>query len=134
MHKSAGFHKCDLYCLLFLSWFSFCRPESFNGLLQRLQFLEANKLESSKLKTVSQLLARLCDDVRNVPSYDYKLNKHGFIGMLIDTKSLRPMRSCNSESSWSSCWLSFDIFMENSMDGKQLPVTSAIIVLTRKSI
>ncbi|KAH9737118.1 hypothetical protein KPL71_018339 [Citrus sinensis] len=88
--------------MVLLRLIHFNMPESFNGLLQRLQFLEANKLESSKLKTVSQLLARLCDNVRNVPSYDYKLNKH-----------------------------SFDIFMENSMDGKQLPVTSAIIVLTR---
>ncbi|XP_031261949.1 mediator of RNA polymerase II transcription subunit 33A-like isoform X1 [Pistacia vera] len=108
----------------------FNMPEKFNGLLQRLQFLEANKLASSKLKSANQLLATLCSNVQKVLGYDNRLNKHRLIGMLVDTKSLRPTSCCNSESGLSACWLPFDIYMENAMDGRQLPVRSAIVILS----
>ncbi|KAL5738909.1 hypothetical protein ACOSQ2_028089 [Xanthoceras sorbifolium] len=108
----------------------FNMPEKFNGLLQRLNFLEANKLASSKLKSANQLLDRLCANIKKVVGYNYKLNKRSLIGMLIDTKSLRPVSCCNSESGWSACWVSFDIYMEHAVDGRQLPVTSAVIILT----
>lgn len=117
----------------FLSLFCFYRPEKFDGLLQRLRFLEANKLASSKLKSANQLLATLWANVQKVVGYDYQLNKRRLIGMLVDSKSLRPMSCCNSESGLSACWLPFDIYMENEMDGRQLPVRSAIVILSGTS-
>lgn len=113
--------------------FSCSRPEKFNGLLQRLQLLETNKLASLKLKSATQHLDRLCANIKKVVAYDYKLNRGRFIGMLLDSKSLRPVSSCNHEADWSACWVSYDIYMEHAMDGRQLPVTSAVVILSRKS-
>ncbi|KAI9152792.1 hypothetical protein LWI28_001261 [Acer negundo] len=121
----------DRKAMVLLRLVHFNMPDKFNGLLQRLQFLGANKLASSKLKSSNQLLDRLCANMKKVVGYDYKLNNRRLIGMLINSKSLRPVSCCNSESGWSACWVSFDIYIENAMDGRQLPVTSAVLILAQ---
>ncbi|CAL5390059.1 unnamed protein product [Camellia sinensis] len=99
-------------------------PEKFSGLLQRMQFLEAHKVASPNLKSANQLLVKLTANIRRAMGYEYQLNKRQLIGVLID------IRLCNSESGRFACWVPFDIYMENAMDGKQFPVTSAIDILT----
>ena len=65
--------------------------------------------------------------------FEYQLNKRQLIGMLIHIGSNKPVSGCNSEAALSASWVSFDIYMENVMDVKQLPVKSAIVVLSGKS-
>ncbi|KAH7846475.1 hypothetical protein Vadar_014424 [Vaccinium darrowii] len=105
-------------------------PGKFNGLLQRMQFLEAHKLASQSLKSAYQLLAKLSANIWRAMGFQYQLNKHQLIGKLIDIRSCKPAPFCNSESGRLACWVPFDIYMENAMDGKQFPVTSAIDTLT----
>ncbi|KAF8397078.1 hypothetical protein HHK36_015985 [Tetracentron sinense] len=103
-------------------------PEKFNGLLQRMQFLEAHKL-SSNLKSASHLLVRLSANIQRAMDLEYQLNKRQLIGVLIDIRSCS-LSSCNFGADRAACWVSFDIYMENALDGKQLPATSAIDILT----
>ncbi|XP_034693324.1 mediator of RNA polymerase II transcription subunit 33A-like isoform X2 [Vitis riparia] len=104
-------------------------PEGFNGLLRRIQFLEAHKLASSILKSANQLLVRLSANIRGVLDFEYQLNKRQLIGMLIDIGSNKLVSGCNFEAVQSACWVPFDIYMENVMDVKQLPVRSTIVIL-----
>ncbi|GLU14786.1 hypothetical protein SLE2022_313340 [Rubroshorea leprosula] len=107
-------------------------PEKFDGLIQRLQFLEADKLIFSNLKSANQLLERLSANVKKVPSFKYQLKNQQLIRMLVNVRSNNPVSCCNFGSGSSSCWVPFDIFMENAMDGKQLLIKSAIVILTEK--
>ena len=109
------------------------RPEKFNGLLQRMQFLEAHKVASPNLKSTHQLVVKLSASIRGAMDFEYHLNKRQFIGMLICIRSYKPALCCNSESGRFACWVPFDINMEDAMDGKQFPVTSAIDILTGES-
>ncbi|EOY10864.1 Reduced epidermal fluorescence 4, putative isoform 1 [Theobroma cacao] len=104
-------------------------PEKFNDLLQRLHFLEANKSACPSLTSANQILARLLANVKRIPSFEYQLKKHRLIGMLVGKGSCKPVSCCNFGSGQSACWVPFDIYMENAMDGKQLSVKSAIVIL-----
>ncbi|OUZ99643.1 hypothetical protein BVC80_9061g76 [Macleaya cordata] len=105
-------------------------PEKFNGLLQRLQFMEANKLVSSNLKSASQLLVRLSANIQRVLGFQNQVNKRQLIGALIDIGSCSSTSCSNFGAHRAACWVPFDIYMETAMDGKQLPATSAIDILT----
>ncbi|XP_050382850.1 mediator of RNA polymerase II transcription subunit 33A-like [Argentina anserina] len=104
-------------------------PENFKGLLQRLRFLEARQLPSSDLNSVGQLLARLSGNIMRVVGFEYQMNKHQLIGMLLDIGSQKPKFSCISGYGPFTCWVPLDIYMENAMDGKQLSIKSAINIL-----
>lgn len=118
----------------FYSYISlFYRPEKFNGLLQRLWLFEANKLTSSNMKTANQLFERLSANIQRVCHFEYQLNKRQLIGLLIDTEPCKLTSYCNAKSGQSACWVPFDIYMENIMDGKQLLYRSAGAILTGKS-
>jgi hypothetical protein len=110
------------------------RPERFNGLLQRLWFLEANELLSPDLNSANQLLAKLSANIHRVLGFQYQLDKRHIIGMLVDIPSCKPAPCFHSGFSRSACWVPFDIYMENTMDGKQLPIKSAVDVLTGYSL
>ncbi|XP_021281710.1 mediator of RNA polymerase II transcription subunit 33A-like [Herrania umbratica] len=105
-------------------------PEKFNGLLQRLHFLEANQSACSSLKSTNQILARLLANIKRIPSLEYQFKKHRLIRMLVDIGSCKSVSCCNFGFGQSACWVPFDICMENAMDGKQLSVKSAIDILT----
>lgn len=109
------------------------RPEKFNGLLQRLLFLEARQLPSSDLNSPVQLLARLSGNIQRVSGFEYQLNKRQLVGVLLDIGSQKPTFHCNSGYGPSTCWVPLDIYMENAMDGKQLSIKSAINILAGKS-
>ncbi|XP_020540898.1 mediator of RNA polymerase II transcription subunit 33A isoform X2 [Jatropha curcas] len=105
-------------------------PEIFNGLLQRLLFYKAHKLVSSNMEPANQLLERLSANIQRVYDFEYQLSRHQIFRMLIDIKACKPVSFCNSESGKSGCWVPFDIYMENVMDGKQLHIRSSIAILT----
>lgn len=85
---------------------------------------------SPDLNSANQLLAKLSVNIQMVLGFEYHLNKRHIIGMLIDIPSCKPASCFHSEFSRSACWVPFDIYMENAMDGKQLPIKSAVDVLT----
>ncbi|KAF9591887.1 hypothetical protein IFM89_009495 [Coptis chinensis] len=101
-------------------------PEKFNGLLQRLQFLEANRLASLNIKSA---IARLFANIQRIRGLENHLNKRHLISILTDIGSCSSA-SCNSfGTTQAASWVPFDIYMETAMDGKQLPATSAIDIL-----
>lgn len=99
-----------------------------------MQFLEAHKQASPNLKSAYQLLVKLSANIQRAMGFQYQLHKHQLIGKLIEVRSCKPVPFCNSVSGWLACWVPFDIYMENAMDGKQFPVTSAIDILTGNPI
>ncbi|XP_026413117.1 mediator of RNA polymerase II transcription subunit 33A-like [Papaver somniferum] len=105
-------------------------PEKFNGLLQRLQFVETHKLVSPHLKSANQFLVRFSANIQKAVDMQSQLNKRQLIGALIDVESCSSSSCCNFGAHRATCWVPFDIYMETAMDGKQLPVTSAIDILT----
>ncbi|CAJ1813668.1 unnamed protein product [Sphenostylis stenocarpa] len=106
------------------------RPEKFNCLQQRLQFLESLELASSELKLVNQVLTKVSANIRGVYHYDYCPSKHRLVGMLVNLGSCKTPLRCNYRFCQSPCWVPFDIYMENAMDSRQIPTKSAIDVLT----
>ncbi|XP_077214711.1 mediator of RNA polymerase II transcription subunit 33A-like isoform X2 [Tasmannia lanceolata] len=104
-------------------------PEKFNGLLQRLQFLEAHKSTSPNLKSASHLLAKVSANVQRALGWEYQLNKHQTIGVLIDIGSCSFASFHNFGAGRAACWVPFDIYMETAMDARQLPATSSVDVL-----
>ncbi|KAL2330468.1 hypothetical protein Fmac_018049 [Flemingia macrophylla] len=105
-------------------------PEKFNCLQQRLQYLESLELVSSELKLANQILTKVSANIRGVSCFDYCLSKHQLVRMLVDVRSCKKLLRCNYRFCQSSCWVSFDIYMENAMDSRQIPTKSAIDVLT----
>ncbi|KAB2621764.1 mediator of RNA polymerase II transcription subunit 33A-like [Pyrus ussuriensis x Pyrus communis] len=104
-------------------------PEIFNGLLQRLRFLEGRHRASSDFRSAVEPLARLSANIQRVSGFKYQLNKHQLIGVLLDNGSQKPVFHCNSGFGHPTCWVRFDIYMENAMDGKQLSIKSVIDIL-----
>lgn len=60
----------------------------------------------------------------------YKLNKHQHLGVLVDDGPGSLLSGHGSGAGRAACWITFDMFMENAMDGKQLHPISAIELLT----
>ncbi|XP_025695905.1 mediator of RNA polymerase II transcription subunit 33A isoform X1 [Arachis hypogaea] len=106
-------------------------PEKFNCLLQRFHFLESLELTSAELISVSQVLKKVSANIRAVSHFDYGPSKNQIVGKFVDVGS-QNMASLRFNYSYcqSPCWVPLDIYMENSMDSKQIPTKSAIIVLT----
>ncbi|PIA59704.1 hypothetical protein AQUCO_00400539v1 [Aquilegia coerulea] len=104
-------------------------PEKFNGLLQRLQFLEANRVASSNIKSASQVLARLFGNIQRIRGLENHLNKRHLINVLFNTGPCSSVSCSDFGTTQAACWLPFDIYMETAMDGRQLPATSAIDIL-----
>lgn len=50
--------------------------------------------------------------------------------IFLDIRSIKSVPCFDSGSALSACWAPFDLYMESAMDGKQLPVISAIAILT----
>lgn len=104
-------------------------PEKFNGLLQRLHFLEANRSASPSIKSASQVFTRFSGNIQRVCGLENHMNKRNLISLLIDIGSCSLSSSSNFGIAQAACWVPFDIYMETAMDGKTLPATSAIDIL-----
>ncbi|KAK3018232.1 hypothetical protein RJ639_002766 [Escallonia herrerae] len=117
-----------------VSWHDFLmtftdRPEKYDGLLQRMQLLEAHNLSHSNMASASQPLLKLSANIQRALVFECQSNKRQLIGMLTSIASRKPASCCASEAGRFACWVPLDIYMENAMDGKQFPVTSAVDIL-----
>ncbi|KAJ6812124.1 putative mediator of RNA polymerase II transcription subunit 33A [Iris pallida] len=104
-------------------------PEKYNGLLQRLLFIEDHKSTSQSLVSANYILVKLSANVQKA-SADSQLNRNHFLGILLNAKTCIPTSRYNSGAGRSACWISFHMFMENAMDGKNLHAMSAVDILT----
>lgn len=75
-------------------------------------------------------MAKLSANIQKALGFEYQLNKRQLIGMLVDIGSRKPVSCLNPEFGQSACWVPYDIYMENAMDGKELPIKSGVDVLT----
>ncbi|XP_020108026.1 mediator of RNA polymerase II transcription subunit 33A-like isoform X2 [Ananas comosus] len=119
---------CMLYLLSFLPFL--IRPEKFNGLLQRLRFIEAHKSGSKSLVSANHIIDSLFANVQRAMNMEYQLNKRQLLGVLIDAAPGNSFLSHISGAGKAACWICIDMFMENAMDGRQLHAISAIEILT----
>ncbi|XP_010538443.1 PREDICTED: mediator of RNA polymerase II transcription subunit 33A-like isoform X2 [Tarenaya hassleriana] len=99
-------------------------PQKFDGLLQGMQSLEARLMKSASLDPANQFLKKISANIFSVMELEYQLNNRKFIGLLV--------YGCpgSSASGRSTCWVSFDIYMEHAMDGRHLPVRSVVAILS----
>ncbi|KAJ4779043.1 Mediator of RNA polymerase II transcription subunit 33A [Rhynchospora pubera] len=93
-------------------------PATFNKLLQRLRFIETPKLSTNSLAAVNHLLEKLFSNVQKSINLTYLPNKHNILGYLLNTGSMNSPPSLLIGAGRSGCWITVDIFMENSMERK----------------
>ncbi|KAH7667436.1 hypothetical protein IHE45_12G057800 [Dioscorea alata] len=113
--------------LLRLAYFNM--PERFNSLLQKLQYIEAQKSTLQSLVSADQLLVKVSANVREAMSGPYHVDKHHLLG-LVDIGSHDSHFSLSFGVSRVACWVPFDVFLENAMDGKLLHAISPLEILT----
>ncbi|KAF0927619.1 hypothetical protein E2562_035227 [Oryza meyeriana var. granulata] len=106
-------------------------PENFNSLLQRLQLVGA--LKSKKFLTANNLLDSLMMNIRKVITTGHQVHKGKLLGVIVSTKPCSSAARSVSGAGKSSCWIPFDMFMENAMDGRHLDTISSIEALTELS-
>uniref|UniRef100_A0A1D1Y8M9 GMP synthase [glutamine-hydrolyzing] n=2 Tax=Anthurium amnicola TaxID=1678845 RepID=A0A1D1Y8M9_9ARAE len=105
-------------------------PETFNCLLQRLQFIQIQMPKSQNLIFINHILVRLSANIQRAMDEKFQLNKCQPIGGLINVGSHDAKFCTRYVVNLPACWVPFDIFMENTMDGKHLYASSAIDILT----
>nr|XP_010921239.1 mediator of RNA polymerase II transcription subunit 33A isoform X2 [Elaeis guineensis] len=115
---------------VFIRLFYLNMPEKFNDLLERLQFIESHKSASQALLSANHILDSLSANMRRAVDWEYKLNKQHHLGVLVDDRPSSLLSCHSSGAGTAACWITFDMFMENAMDGKQLHAISAIETLT----
>ncbi|KAG1371452.1 mediator of RNA polymerase II transcription subunit 33A [Cocos nucifera] len=106
------------------------KPDKFNGLLERLQFIESRKSASQALLSANDNLDSLSANVQKAMDWEYQINKHQLLGVMIDAGPSSYLSCHSSGTGRAACWISFDLFMENAMDGRQLHTISAAEILT----
>lgn len=117
---------------LLIQELAICRPERFNSLLQKLQYIEAQKSALQSLISADQLLLKVSANVKEAMSGPYHVDKHHLLG-LVDIGSHDSHFSLSSGVSRVACWVPFDVFLENAMDGKLLHAISPLEILTGAS-
>ncbi|XP_073105034.1 mediator of RNA polymerase II transcription subunit 33A isoform X2 [Elaeis guineensis] len=105
-------------------------PEKFNGLLERLQFIESHKSASQALLSANHILDSLSTNVQKAMDWECQINKHQLLGVMVDAGPSSYLSCHSSGTGRAACWISFDLFMENAMDGRQLHTVSATEILT----
>ncbi|XP_025805913.1 mediator of RNA polymerase II transcription subunit 33A-like isoform X3 [Panicum hallii] len=106
-------------------------PENFNYLLRKLQLIGA--LESKNVLPAYNLLDSLTMNIQNVISTRYQLDRSRLLGVLLSTQPCSSSVFSIFGAGKGSCWVPFDMFMENAMDGRHLHAISSVEFLTELS-
>ncbi|XP_078177877.1 mediator of RNA polymerase II transcription subunit 33A-like isoform X2 [Carex rostrata] len=105
-------------------------PEEFNNLVERLQLVEAHISKITSPSTINVASNSLATIQKALTYAIHRLEKHPQLGVLFNTRPKNLSFANNFSYGNSTCWIPFDVFMENCMDGRHLHVVSAIEVLT----
>ncbi|KAI4324560.1 hypothetical protein MLD38_030039 [Melastoma candidum] len=109
-------------------------PEKFNGLMQRILFLKSSDIIPEDIMGSKIVLSRLSVNFQKIFVPGCQISSRNFFGRLNSGRSMVAPSCSYSGSVISSCWAPFDIYMENIMDGRQLPTTSTIDKLSETII
>ncbi|XP_052161904.1 mediator of RNA polymerase II transcription subunit 33A-like [Oryza glaberrima] len=104
-------------------------PEKFSVLSQRLSLVEAHKMELETLLTANHKIDDLLMNMRRVSNTAYQPNNKRLLGVLGNMKYGGSMLGQFTGAGRAACWVIFDIYVENAIDGKHLSAISAIEVL-----
>ncbi|KAJ3676638.1 hypothetical protein LUZ60_004050 [Juncus effusus] len=108
-------------------------PEKFKSLLDKIELIEAH-LSNINSPNTNNVASNLVSNIQNsVNEAINQLEKHPQLGVLFNTRQKSSISNfCNNFGfgNNSTCWIPFDVFLENAMDGKHLHVISAIEILT----
>ncbi|KAJ1695237.1 hypothetical protein LUZ63_011935 [Rhynchospora breviuscula] len=104
--------------------------ESFKSLFQRLELLRAQNSSHESLLPTQNLLEILFSHVKDARNTDYRLKRRHLLGHVFGTGLADSPLSHLICTGKASCWIPFDIYMENVMDGKTLCPASSIEILT----
>lgn len=104
-------------------------PDKFSALSQRLTLVEVHKMTLERLLAPSHKIDDLLMDIRRVSNVDYQPNNKRLVGVLGNMRSSGSLLGQLTGAGRAACWIIFDIYMENAIDGKHLSGISAIEIL-----
>ncbi|KAG8085126.1 hypothetical protein GUJ93_ZPchr0010g10160 [Zizania palustris] len=106
-------------------------PENFSTLLQSLQLMGA--LKSKNFVSENNLLDSLMINIKNVISTGVQSYRGRLLGVIVSRRPCSSAACSVFGVGKGSCWIPFDMFMENAMDGRHLHTISSIEALTELS-
>ncbi|KAF8656551.1 hypothetical protein HU200_060610 [Digitaria exilis] len=104
-------------------------PEKFSALNQRLSSIEAHKVALENLLPSRHKINDLLIDIRRVCNADYQPNNKRIVDVLGNMRSGGSLLGQVTGAGRAACWIIFDIYVENAIDGKHLSGISAIEVI-----
>ncbi|KAL6619463.1 hypothetical protein ACP70R_034602 [Stipagrostis hirtigluma subsp. patula] len=107
------------------------RPEKFNNLVRRLHLFGA--IKSKNVVSANEHLDKLIMNIQKVVSSGYQVDSSRLLGVHVSSQPCISAAYGILGSGKGRCWIPFDMFMENSMDGRHLRVISSIECLTEFS-
>uniref|UniRef100_A0A8R7UVI2 Mediator of RNA polymerase II transcription subunit 33A n=1 Tax=Triticum urartu TaxID=4572 RepID=A0A8R7UVI2_TRIUA len=108
-------------------------PDKFSALSQRLTLIEAHKMALERLLPTSHKIDDLVMYIWRVSNLDYQPNNKRLVGVLGNLRSSNSMLGQLTGAGRAACWIIFDIYMENAMDGRHLGGISAIEIIKEMS-
>lgn len=104
-------------------------PDKFSALSQRLTLIEARKMALERLLPTSHKIDDLLMYIRRVGNVDYQPNNKRLVDVLGNMRSRGSLLSQLTGAGRAACWIIFDIYLENAIDGKHLSALSAIEII-----
>ncbi|CAN6176678.1 unnamed protein product [Urochloa humidicola] len=104
-------------------------PEKFSSLSQRLSSIEAHKVALETLLPSGHKFNELLIDIRRVCNANYQPNNKRIVDVLGNMRSGGSLVGQLTGAGRAACWIIFDIYVENAIDGKHLSGVSAIEIL-----
>uniref|UniRef100_A0A0D9X2Z8 Mediator of RNA polymerase II transcription subunit 33A n=1 Tax=Leersia perrieri TaxID=77586 RepID=A0A0D9X2Z8_9ORYZ len=104
-------------------------PDKFSALSQRLSLVESHKLDLETVLTANDKIYDLLMNIQRVSNTAYLPNNKRLLGVLGNMKYSGSMLGQFAGAGRAACWVIFDIYVENAIDGKHLSAISAIEIL-----
>ncbi|XP_010255864.1 PREDICTED: mediator of RNA polymerase II transcription subunit 33A isoform X2 [Nelumbo nucifera] len=105
-------------------------PLHWGSFIQRLQLLGTNSMALKSSKISPEALVQFSSDTCKILSRECKTSTQQEFHAVMASRSMTSSAGKCFGASQSSLWLPLDLFLEDSMDGSQVAVTSAIETLT----
>ncbi|XP_047069806.1 mediator of RNA polymerase II transcription subunit 33A-like [Lolium rigidum] len=104
-------------------------PDKFSALSQRLTLIEARKIALERLLPTRHKIDDLLMYIRRVSNVDYQPNNKRLVDVLGNMRSRGSLLSQLTGAGRAACWIIYDIYLENAIDGKHLSAISAIVII-----
>ncbi|CAD6216640.1 unnamed protein product [Miscanthus lutarioriparius] len=125
LHMMAADRKIQSFLrLIFLNM-----PEKFSSLRQRLSSIEAHKVSLETLLPSVHKINDLLINIWRVCKTDYQPNNKRILGVLGNMGSGGSLLGQLTGAGRPACWIIFDIYVENAIDGRHLSLISAIGII-----